>query len=346
MLERVKYYLATVLLLIMTGLTPGCGKIQETADSQEEKTIPEHPGCPPVKPVNPVDPEPTNQVFLAANKAGPKIIATANSLNLNDNWESGNVLYEIFQLIREYDHEIHNGVIDGSNWYKAIFEASQAVDDAYSRCKEVPAQDTESPFDFEDEGLKHSYNCSQERESVSGNTTYLRSAMVNQAGDPFVVEGLIAQTIIQTSQVSSSAVQVDIDPETGDLILAQAYLVDYEGENDYAVRSYIKSNTNSGLFSLKMTKGSGGGMSGGLSISAAGYASGDNHYLIKVLTSNHDAASSGYYCLKSLTTEAEMQLMEPIGSDTIPETCQEFEELMPKSDYREDGSVLAKEKVF
>jgi ABC-type glycerol-3-phosphate transport system substrate-binding protein len=74
-------------------------------------------------------------LFTTAEKATPVVIpVTTTSVSVNATWSMGNTLYEIFQLIREYNNDRDNGKIDGSNMHKVLYDANTYVAQALNGC--------------------------------------------------------------------------------------------------------------------------------------------------------------------------------------------------------------------
>ena len=284
-------------------------------------------------------------LYIAINSSSPRILGGNETLSLtesseDDSWQPGNPLYEVYNLIREYDDSIHNGVIDGSNMHKAMLEGSRSLEGGYSFCDEIETQKVRSPFDFGVAEATQLYNCAGNNLQDSGGNTYRTSAAVDNSQVDTMVAGTVAQTTVEPNHGTTMTVfQVEQNKDTGDITVAQAYLVDYPGENDYAVRSLIKSNTESKRFTLKMTKGPGGGPGSGLAISAHGDARGDGYYLLKVSSSGHSIeANESLFCLEADATVEDLKAMAPEGSHSVPEECAHLEDGMPIEDFAADGS--------
>jgi hypothetical protein len=61
----------------------------------------------------------------------------------------GNVNYEIFNLMREYDNTAEEGDIGIDNMYKALYQAGQFFAGAASQCTSIPTTTAIiPPFDF------------------------------------------------------------------------------------------------------------------------------------------------------------------------------------------------------
>lgn len=287
----------------------------------------------------------TGEQDASDDTAGDDLTSTDNSEfsgqdEAEDDWSSGHVLYEIHHLIQEYVDERDNGIIDGSNMYKAMHDAGGAVDMAYENCELLEEEASfESPFDFGDELLPDRYNCLLEAENTWGENIYNVSYAVHAVEGGTQIKALLASTTTEPRQQTRQVVQGSYDTETNRIIVNQAYLVDYEGDQDYAVRLHIDGNTETGLFKLKLSKGPGAGEGSGIAISGHGYARGDKHYLFRVSTTNYaQDVTAAWYCFRSETTLAEMQAMDPAGSATIPAECAEYTDGMPETDYAADGS--------
>ena len=280
-----------------------------------------------------------NTVFTASSEAGPKVVDAEFTASLTSaSWESGETLYEIYGLIREYDDSIHNGVIDGSNVYKAIHDASKSIDGTYNNCQLAAEQTLASPFDFGGDNLAASYNCFFDSVSQSNGNTYHFSGAARTSVDGISLDAMFGETTIESSQTTRTVVQASFNMETSSIAVNQAYLVDYAGENDYAVRLYLRGNRDTGLFTLKLSKGPGGGSGGGIAISGHGYAKGNKYYLFKVSSTLAGSTVDRYFCFESSTSLSELQAMDDSGSQAIPTNCSELSDGMPTEDYNQDGS--------
>jgi len=162
-------------------------------------------------------------LFTTAEKAAPIVTpTTTSSVSINAaNWTTGNTLYEIFQLIREYDNTRDNGVIDGSNMHKALYEANTYVTQALTGCLttandgtvvadySITEQSITSPFDFGTDLFTQTYNCAyttNETGTIQGAPiTYTKSFAVKYSGG--VYQMLMGWYAAQGTTTSPSVMQ-------------------------------------------------------------------------------------------------------------------------------------------
>jgi len=298
----------------------------------------------------------TELIFSAASKTAPKITPSTVSLYSNSNWESGSVLFEIYNLIREYVNERDNGKIDGSNMYMALFTASWQVSKAYESCDGIAEKAITSPFDFGTEGLTQTYDCANDTKETSDMGENLYSFALKKgeaaASDQPVADdvlggmdlmflstwGLYNFPSIPHGGTSRGVLQGHLDGGTKDVSLNHTYWIHYNEEEmgDYSVRMFLRGNIVTNLFSLKLAR-SGGTV--GTSIAGYGYAKGTGtYYLFRVTQSYTTGSPNGtggprYYCFKSDTTEAEIKAMDGAGSTTIPTYCAAFAANLPAANY-------------
>lgn len=278
----------------------------------------------------------------AASATGPVITPAASMLGSSGlqpfeaNWQTGYVVYAIYGLIQEYVDSRDNGVIDGSNMYKAMHDAETYFNNGVDSCTTMTAQTVTSPFDFGTEDLGDEYDCIYN--NTSGNYTY--SIATNTSAQP--MRALIGTSVVETGQTTRTVYQVQYNETTKDLTVLSAYLVDYDDQDDYSVRIYISGNETTGLFTLKLVKT--GGLTNAISISGYGYgySTGSQYYLFKVSTNNFSGTNvtGTYYCFESSTTETEMKALDDAGVDSgsIPANCSTYEANLPSTDYLTDQS--------
>jgi len=132
------------------------------------------------------------------------------------------------------------------------------------------------------------------------------------------------------TQTTPSVTQLEYDTTTNDIKLNNAYLVNYSDSSSYNVRIYIRGNTASHLFSLKLFKYS----ASIPSISGYGYSEGTGkYYLFKVV----DTEGTKYFCIPSDATEDSLKAMNDAGDATPPALCADLATGLP-TNYNIDGS--------
>ncbi len=286
-------------------------------------------------------------LFTTAEKASPVVKPSSTASVSSANWTMGHTLFEIYQLIQEYNNETDNGVIDGSNMHKALYEANNYVTDALRGCLEdgthgITEQSITSPFDFGTDSLTQTYNCAYTTTETGtpksgGETNYIKSYAVKYSGG--VYDMLMGWYASSATQDSPSATQLQYNTITNDIIVNNAYFVNYTSGSmapgSYNVRIYINGNTETHLFSLKLLKAGGNNPS----IAGYGYSEGANkYYLFKVIDMNDSTGK--YFCIPSNATEDTLRAMEDAGDPGYLTNCADLVAGLP-TNYKTDGSDSA-----
>ncbi|MFH1223458.1 MAG: hypothetical protein V1647_03840 [Pseudomonadota bacterium] len=287
-------------------------------------------------------------LFTTAEQATPIVTpaASTSSVHANATWTTGHTLYEIFQLIREYNNDRDNGVIDGSNMHKALYEANTYVTSAISGClvsandgtvvadHSITEQSITPPFDFGTDLFTQTYNCAYTTTDtgnpVGGTATYIKSFAVKYSAGVYYM--LMGWQCTQGTTVTPSVMQVEYNTTTNDIKLNNAYLVNYGDGSTYNVRIYVNGNTATHLFSLKLFKYSATGDNP--SIAGYGYSQGaGNYYLFKVI----EGSTTKYFCFPSNATETDLMAMDDAGEASVPANCVGMDTSLP-TNYATDGS--------
>lgn len=281
------------------------------------------------------------EFYNTVREVGPKITTSSSSENVQHTkhsaaWSMGNPLYDLYGLLQDYQFPRDEGKIDGSNMWKAMFEADTRVSNSLTQCQSITDVSVTSPFDFGSDSISATYNCNYDGtdSNESMGTTYLRSYVSKADGTKLYA--LLGDYLTESGQTSPSATQIYYDSATNDIVINNTYLVVYTDNSYYSVRIYINGNKTTNLFSLKLIKYP------NVSIAAYGYAKGsDTYYLARVL--GVSGPTDQYYCFKSETTEAELQAMEGTGTtlEAVSENCTAFKDKIP-TPYNIDGSESAK----
>ncbi|MBF0363642.1 MAG: hypothetical protein HQK49_21665 [Oligoflexia bacterium] len=286
--------------------------------------------------------------FTAAKAAGPVISPALISTDMfvkdifnNDivtkaTWSSGGILYEIYQLIRDYQYPRDEGVIDGSNMYKAMHTVNSTYSSS-SQCTTIADQSVSPPFNFGSDQIDQTYNCSYSDTSVStptsgGSNTYYTSLVRKEVGNESFVN--VGWSYVG-SNTTQNAMQGQFNTTTKQVKINLTYLVTYSSTNKYSVRIHVSGNTDTGLFTLRLSKCSiSSGTTTCNSIAGYGYSKGSNYYLFKVLQGSSDPK---YFCFASDTTETVMKSMSDSGSSTVPSNCTNYAANLP-ANYSTSGS--------
>lgn len=299
--------------------------------------------------------------FYAKTEEVTPVVTPSTSASMSKDmekatWSSGNNLYQIYQLIREYIDARDAGVIDGSNMHKAMYEASSYVDQALAGCvgttnedgsitpsqNLITQQSITPPFEFGDDLIQQTYDCAftiSDSGTVAGGGTvqYTKSFAIRQSGTAYYM--LMGVHSYESGGDSPSAMQVEYDTGANTMKVNNAYLVNYTTGEKYAVRIHVDGNISTHLFSMKLFKYGSEGMH--ISIAGHGYSQGaGNYYLFRVtMAGTNQTVTDSYYCFSSDTTEAEMQIMDDSGAETVPSACADLEADLPDN-YNIDASEV------
>lgn len=292
-------WLATIIVCLGFILLTACGSISTVGNPDFEL--------------------PTGQTafYSSAVDTTPVIQATTSSASvsalhqpssLTTDWTSGNPVYEIFNAFQDYQYPEDEGVIDVSNIYKLLFEAGTQYSTAIDTVAELttPATIT-SPFDFGNTPRTYSYASDNYALEQDGDTTY---ALLTWIWD-------------ESPKMSYGVIEGSFNQTTGDLELHMVYLVDYESENDYCLRTYISGNEKTHQFTLKASKC--GATEGSYAISIIGTGiseseSADDYFLLKIIDNDNLAAypEGRYYKFSSSADEDDLRA-HPIDGFALAE---------------------------
>lgn len=214
-----------------------------------------------------------------------------------------------YQLLRNYTYPDDEGVVDMSNLYKVLWEASGKMDDAPGRCAAVAAAaDADlSPFAFDDL-LGHTYamGMSEEEGGYGTSIAYGQDGNVRRMLTSYKWAPDAAQ------QVSIGVIQAQHDTLSGDLSIRFAQSVRYPpgstmggvDGSGFAIRARIDGNSTTHAFDLKMAIN-------GTSIVGKGVSRGAGNYFLF-------RAGDAYYCIPAESTEDELMAVTPTDLAGVP----------------------------
>lgn len=257
-------------------------------------------------PATPAGEATPNLLFTAVKQAVPAFepSVTGAKAALPDQ-----ALQVAFQLLRDYTYPDDEGVVDMSNLYKVLWEASSRLDEAPMRCAAVTAAiDADlTPFAFDDL-LGHSYALGMSEEEGGYGTSI---AYANN-GDERRMLTSYKWAPDAAQQVAIGVIQAQHDTLSGDLSIRFAQAVRYppgstmggaEGSG-FAIRARIDGNSNTHAFDLKMAIN-------GTSIVGKGVSRGaGNWFLFR--------CGSAYYCIPAEATEAELMAVVATDLANVP----------------------------
>ena len=96
------------------------------------------------------------QAKLVAPVVTPTVSSAIIAVKENTSWNNGNIMYELFDLLRDYDNAKDQGVIGISNMYKTMYQTSDFYASEITSCTAITAQVVVSPYDV---GTRNTYNC-------------------------------------------------------------------------------------------------------------------------------------------------------------------------------------------
>ncbi len=246
-------------------------------------------------------------------------------------WNSGNALYEIYYLFREFNPDTDQGVIDTSNLYKTMWESKNFLSRTISNCNSISEQTITPPFNFGNPAT--TYNCAYNKEASDGydfggavkaldsNGNILPASSLGST-DAITRYGLFGFVWVDSDHKEYGSMQANVNSSTGDMSLDIVVWVNYEGDNDYCYRNDIDGNTKTHAFTLRAIKGNKTSNSYFISMVGKGYSQGEGKYFLLKVTDSQ--LNSKYFCIGAEDGEDELTLMDPQGSDTVDSNCAEY----------------------
>ncbi|MBI2335284.1 MAG: hypothetical protein HYU97_00760 [Deltaproteobacteria bacterium] len=276
-------------------------------------------------------------VQLVAPSFTPVSNSSLNPLTMatvTTTWETGNPLYELFYILRTFNPDTDNGVIDTSNLYKSMWEAKNFFTNAKSNCQAITEQTITPPFNFENTAT--TYNCAYNEDTdggydfggalkeldANGNIVEITSASRNDT-TAAIKYGVFGFVWVDSNHNEYGTLQAILDTLTDDLSVDIALWVDYDGANDYCYRNDINGNTSTHLFTFRSIKGNKVADSAYISIIGKGYSQGTGNYFLVKITNND--LTGKYYCIGAEDGETELRAMSAEGSDTVDANCAPYQ---------------------
>lgn len=241
-------------------------------------------------------------------------------------------LAHLFYLLRTFNPETDQGVIDTSNLHKTLWESSGFLSNARGSCATIAEQVIIPPFDFGN--LPTTYTCAFNQEGDDGYDFGGALKGLDGNGDPIadLSDGSIDVRnwyglfgfVWAGDHFEYGVVQESYDKASADISVDIAVWVDYDGQQDYCYRNDIDGNATAHTFTLRSIKGNKVPQSDYVSFVGAGNSEGEgNYYLIKAAHSG--GLENRYFCLRTDDGEEELLAIDPDGSDTVPVDCLAFE---------------------
>jgi hypothetical protein len=256
-------------------------------------------------------------VFSATKEVGPKI--TDSKFPGKTTWSSGNTLYTIYTLIKDY---VNNGDtmgqgVDGSNMYVAMSSAQNGVERVLESCDAITSQTISTVFNFEGDTINSgiNYNCIHNASETENGSDYVYSYALNEDGVDYYMN--MGWYVDEGTQDTPQSLELHWNDTAKTIALNSAYLVSYDTGSTYNVRMNLRGDVDTHLFTLKLMKS--GYMSGttrGYTISIVGHGlSEGGYYLFKVSTGSGGGPlnAAKYFCIPSNATDTYLQSMDDDG---------------------------------
>jgi len=269
----------------------------------------------------------SNKLFLAVKATTPTFTATVSALGapkMKSTLASSPTFTDqamnlAFQLLRDYSYPADEGKVDMTNIYKVLFEAGGYLDNAKTICSPI-ATTTEaiSPYAFSDVMIQD-YDCGGTRAESGGYGSSVAYREDSGTGDKFMLASY-KWAPDPTSQIAIGAIQTQFNDTTKDVELTFAQTVLYPMSlstptNGFATRTYIKGNSDTHAFELKIAMANPWGAP--TSIVGKGISQGVGNYFLM-------RDGSNYYCLPAGVTETDLRSIAPTISALVSANCASY----------------------
>ena len=238
-------------------------------------------------------------------------------------WDHGDPIYQLFNKFRVYDPLIHNGVIDGSNFFKALHSMDEELVQMFEDAEEITSTVIQEPFEF---GNSFEYD-------HAANVVFSEAeGEEERSGYAYRMEGEAIHFLIvyeynenSGTQQTLGQLQGSYDPSSGLIDLAMVYLVDY-GDSYYVVRNEISGNETTHEFELRMATSGDSGW--GATVAGKGVSQGEGSFFLVKMNLGEDLVGLGerYYVISSEADEAYLQDMDRDGLtyDNLPSSVSDY----------------------
>lgn len=264
-------------------------------------------------------------LFAAAKQVAPSFDEVPSTKNEKDEWEPDDPMAYLFNTFRMFDPEIHQGVIDGSNFFRALFDMDENLQYMLEITDEIDPVVIEEPFELGNSiTYDHAINTT---EDDGGGNLYKTGYAYRVDGD--TVHFLVTYQVTENdgAQITMGQLQGSYDTIGGDIDLAMVYLVDYAGDSYYVVRNEITGNKVTHAFELRMTISGNGGY--GTTIAGKGISQGDGAYFLIKMNYGDGMTGHGerYYVFPSDADEAFLHDIDRAGLqyDALPPEVADYQ---------------------
>lgn len=292
--------------------------------------------------------------FTSAKNVAPQftsaIPANLKTIKKSSDWE-GSTLWNVYRILQDYEYPRDEGVIDGLNIYKTLFDTTKYYEWARSNCADDPItlQAITPQFDLGN-SVTYDYLCNYSTTGtpVSGGTyNYDRGNALKEEGLEEAAAATAAAAAASANEADSEVEIIDTgneryflvtyatlgessetyginqayrDPKTFTVEVDMVYTVFYTNGDSYGVRSEISGIETTHAFTLRIYKYSGSAFS----FAGKGISRGTgNYFLFKI---SNDTDDPSYVCFPAGATEETIQALEMTGYDNVSENCATYKE--------------------
>lgn len=240
-------------------------------------------------------------------------LEASESFLLTDEWNFGNVMYEVFDLFQEYVDERDQGKIGLPNIFKSLYQTGSFYDGAKTMCETITEKSITSPYADQGSG---NYDCVINDEQTDGHhgyaikeTSTTKDAILTWTASSFAELGVVKGTYNES---------------TG------AVIIDLTGNSEgFSWRLKMTGNEKSKFFDeLYMMKYTPEGYK--ISIVGQGFAEGeDKYFLFRIMDSDTaELTTAKYFCFEADASEATLQAMSAAADGVeyaaISANCEDY----------------------
>ncbi|MBU8871846.1 MAG: hypothetical protein KOO60_13350 [Gemmatimonadales bacterium] len=300
--NRVKIFI----MLVMLFSFGACSEDSSTNPTSSVPDLTEDPTTDPTPPAVDFQTIAIN-LFEAAKGVAPSFAETTTKAasELEDPMEY------LFNTFRMFDPEIHQGIIDGSNFFRVLFDMDESLEDIFDITEAIDPVVIQEPFEFGN-SITYDHAANTHEDEGTGN--------IYDSGYAYTLEGETIHFLVtyrisedEGTHITMGQLQGSYDMEEGDVDLAMIYLVEYNGEEYYVVRNEIAGNELTHEFELRMAIS--GSHGGGSAIVGKGISQGENAFFLLKMNYGYELAEAGerYYVFPADADETFLQEMDREG---------------------------------
>ena len=245
-------------------------------------------------------------IFEASKEIAPSFDETA----VKTEWDPDDPMEALFNGFRMFDPEIHQGIIDGSNFFRALYDMNENLEMMLEVAEAIDPVVIQEPYEF---GNSVVYDHAANTYEEESGRTYTDGYAYRIDGD--VIHYLVTYRVTENEGLQSTLGQLQgsYNSVSGDLDLAYIYLVEYSDGVYYGVRNEITGNELTHEFELRMVNyDSHGGVT---SMAGKGLSQGEDAFFLVKMDYGYgeDPYGERYYVFPSTADEAFLQAMDRTG---------------------------------